>query len=124
MAAKFVESEFEKIDRLMEIYTVRRQCQSTCSLKLLLSACLVPPAAGSAPSAAATSALKHKARCWLAFRNLTQLRHRAQEYQGRVAAEERRLATSGEEYTDEDMGLARLDAGLYTLQQVGFTAAP
>lgn len=42
-----------------------------------------------------------------------------QEYQGRVAAEERRLATSGEEYTDEDMSLARLDAGLYTLQQVG-----
>jgi hypothetical protein len=44
-----------------------------------------------------------------------------QEYQGRVAAEERRLATSGEEYTDEDMSLARLDAGLYTLQQVGAT---
>lgn len=42
-----------------------------------------------------------------------------QEYQGRVAAEERRLATSGEEYTDDDMSLARLDAGLYTLQQVG-----
>jgi hypothetical protein len=41
-----------------------------------------------------------------------------QEYQGRVAAEERRLATSGEDYTDEDMNLARLDAGLYTLQQV------
>ena len=45
-----------------------------------------------------------------------------QEYQGRVAAEERRLATSGEEYTDEDMSLARLDAGLYTLQQVAPTS--
>ncbi len=42
----------------------------------------------------------------------------AQEYQGRVAAEERRLATSGEEYSEEDLNLARLDAGLYTLQQV------
>lgn len=42
----------------------------------------------------------------------------AQEYQGRVAAEERRLARSGEEYTEEDLNLARLDAGLYTLQQV------
>lgn len=46
-----------------------------------------------------------------------------QEYQGRVAAEERRLATSGEEYTDEDMNLARLDAGLYTLQQVRASCA-
>lgn len=42
----------------------------------------------------------------------------AQEYQGRVAAEERRLVTSGEEYSEEDLNLARLDAGLYTLQQV------
>lgn len=61
VAAKFVESEFEKIDRLMEIYT---------------------------------------------------------EYQGRMAAEEKRLATSEENYTEDDIALARLDAGLYTLQQV------
>ncbi len=41
-----------------------------------------------------------------------------QEYEGRVAAEEQRVATSGEEYTEDDVALARLDAGLYTLQQV------
>lgn len=40
-----------------------------------------------------------------------------QEYEGRVAAEEQRLATSGEDYTDDDVAMARLDAGLYTLQQ-------
>lgn len=61
LAAKFVEAEFEKIDRLMEIYT---------------------------------------------------------EYEGRVAAEEKRLSTSVENYTEDDISLARLDAGLYTLQQV------
>lgn len=39
-------------------------------------------------------------------------------YSGRVAAEERRLGTSDEEYSDEEVLLARMDAGLYTLQQV------
>ncbi len=61
MAAKFVENEFEKVDRLMELY---------------------------------------------------------ERYEGRVLAEERRLGTSGEEYSDEEVLLARMDAGLYTLQQV------
>ena len=35
-----------------------------------------------------------------------------------MATEERRLASSGELYTEDDMNMARLDAGLYTLQQV------
>ena len=61
VAAKFVENEFEKVDRLMELYS---------------------------------------------------------RYSGRVAAEERRLGTSEEEYSDEEVLLARMDAGLYTLQQV------
>lgn len=39
-------------------------------------------------------------------------------YSGRVAAEERRLGTSEEEYSDEEVLLARMDAGLYTMQQV------
>ncbi len=61
MAAKFVENEFEKVDRLMELY---------------------------------------------------------ERYSGRVAAEERRLGLSGESYSDDEVLLARMDAGLYTLQQV------
>ena len=61
VAAKFVENEFEKVDRLMELY---------------------------------------------------------ERYEGRVLAEERRLGTSGEEYSDQEVLLARMDAGLYTLQQV------
>ncbi len=62
MAAKFVENEFEKVDRLMELYG---------------------------------------------------------RYGARVVAEERRLGTSDESYDDEEVLLARMDAGLYTLQQVG-----
>lgn len=61
VAAKFVENEFEKVDRLMELYG---------------------------------------------------------RYGARVAAEERRLGTSDESYDDEEVLLARMDAGLYTLQQV------
>ena len=61
VAAKFVENEFEKVDRLMELYG---------------------------------------------------------RYTTRVAAEERRLGTSDESYDDEEILLARMDAGLYTLQQV------
>ncbi|PSC73978.1 beta-catenin 1 [Micractinium conductrix] len=59
VAAKFVEAEFEKCDRLMEVYL---------------------------------------------------------RYEGRVAAEEARLAEAEEEQ-EEDVLLARMDAGLYTLQQ-------
>ena len=62
VAAKFVENEFEKVDRLMELYG---------------------------------------------------------RYGARVVAEERRLGTSDESYDDEEVLLARMDAGLYTLQQVG-----
>ena len=62
VAAKFVENEFEKVDRLMELYG---------------------------------------------------------RYGARVTAEERRLGTSDESYDDEEVLLARMDAGLYTLQQVG-----
>ena len=62
VAAKFVENEFEKVDRLMELYG---------------------------------------------------------RYGARVMAEERRLGTSNESYDDEEVLLARMDAGLYTLQQVG-----
>ena len=61
VAAKFVENEFEKVDRLMELYG---------------------------------------------------------RYGARVVAEERRLGTSDESYDDEEVLLARMDAGLYTLQQV------
>ena len=61
VAAKFVENEFEKVDRLMELYG---------------------------------------------------------RYGARVMAEERRLGTSDESYDDEEVLLARMDAGLYTLQQV------
>ncbi len=39
-------------------------------------------------------------------------------YTTRVAAVERRLGTSDESYDDEEILLARMDAGLYTLQQV------
>ena len=62
VAAKFVENEFEKVDRLMELHG---------------------------------------------------------RYTTRVATEERRLGTSDESYDDEEILLARMDAGLYTLQQVG-----
>ena len=61
VAAKYVENEFEKVDRLMELYA---------------------------------------------------------RYSSRVTAEERRLGTSEEEYTDDEVYNARMDAGLYTLQQV------
>ncbi|PRW61313.1 beta-catenin 1 [Chlorella sorokiniana] len=60
VAAKFVEAEFEKCDRLMEIYD---------------------------------------------------------RYEGRVAAEEARLAEADEDLDEDDVLLARMDAGLYTLQQ-------
>lgn len=35
-----------------------------------------------------------------------------------MAAEEKRLSTSEENYSEDDIALARLDAGLYTLHQV------
>jgi hypothetical protein len=41
-----------------------------------------------------------------------------------VAAEEKRLSTSVENYTEDDISLARLDAGLYTLQQVRLLQLP
>ena len=61
MAAKYVENECEKVDRLMELY---------------------------------------------------------ERYTARMAAEERRLGTSEEEYSDKEVLLARIGAGLYTLQRV------
>ena len=41
-----------------------------------------------------------------------------ERYTARMAAEERRLGTSEEEYSDKEVLLARIGAGLYTLQRV------